>query len=134
MKKTFILGVFAYLVPTFILGYFWHLTWFHQAYEALEIYRSDIIIPLGVLSMLVHACIFALSYPKLFSTERSSWVKSAVKAFFVFGLLSWSFTTLAVSAKNLMASVPDYVLLETAFTALQFLLVAPLMAFVSRNK
>jgi hypothetical protein len=40
--------------------------------------------------------------------------------------LSWSFTTLAVSAKNLMASVPDYLLIETAFTIAQWALVAPL--------
>lgn len=134
MKKTFSFAVLAYLVPTFILGYFWHLTWFHEAYQALQIYRADVIIPLGLSSMFVQALIFAWSYPKLFSTDRAVWVKSAVKAFFVFGLLSWSFTTLAVSAKNVMTSVPDYILLETAWTAIQFLVAAPLMALAWRNK
>jgi hypothetical protein len=41
-------------------------------------------------------------------------------------MLSWSFTTLAVAAKNVMASVPDYLLIETAFTLVQWTLVAPL--------
>jgi hypothetical protein len=41
-------------------------------------------------------------------------------------MLSWSFTTLAVAAKNVMASVPDYLLIETAFTIVQWTLVAPL--------
>jgi hypothetical protein len=31
-------------------------------------------------------------------------------------MLSWSFTTLAFAAKNVMAPVPDYVLIEAAFT------------------
>ena len=44
--------------------------------------------------------------------------------------LSWSFTTLAVAAKNVMTSVPDYLAIETAFTALQWALVAPLTTLV----
>ncbi len=31
--------------------------------------------------------------------------------------LSWSFTTLAVVAKNIMSSVGDYLAIESAFTA-----------------
>jgi hypothetical protein len=46
------------------------------------------------------------------------------------GLLSWSFTTIAVAAKNVMASVPDYLLIETAFTFVQWIIVGPLTAFV----
>jgi hypothetical protein len=42
--------------------------------------------------------------------------------------LSWTFTTLAVAAKNVMASVPDYLVIETAFTAVQWIIVAPLTA------
>jgi len=34
-------------------------------------------------------------------------------------VLSWSFTTL-VAAKNVMASVPDYLVIETAFTVVQW--------------
>jgi hypothetical protein len=43
-------------------------------------------------------------------------------------LLSWSFTTLAVAAKNVMASVPDYLVIETAFTVVQWAMVGPLTA------
>lgn len=45
-------------------------------------------------------------------------------------LLSWSFTTLSVAAKNMMSSVPDYLLIETAFTVVQWLIVGPLMALL----
>ena len=43
-------------------------------------------------------------------------------------LLSWSFSTIAVAAKNLMASVPDFLLIETAFTIVQWVIVGPLTA------
>jgi hypothetical protein len=80
------LAVLAYLVPTFFLGFVWHLVLFDGYYHAL------------------------LSY-------------GAVGA-----LLSWSFTTPAVAAKNVMASVPDYLLIETAFTLVEWVIVAPLTA------
>jgi hypothetical protein len=48
-------------------------------------------------------------------------------------VLSWSFTTLAVAAKNIMGSVPLYVELETGFTLLQFAIVGPLIALAHRN-
>ena len=43
-------------------------------------------------------------------------------------MLSWSFTTLAVAAKNVMTSVPPYLLIESAFTIVQWAIVGPLMA------
>jgi hypothetical protein len=42
--------------------------------------------------------------------------------------LSWSFTTIAVAAKNVMTSVPDYLVIETAFTVVQWIMVGPLTA------
>jgi hypothetical protein len=38
-----------------------------------------------------------------------------------------------VAAKNVMTSVPDYVLIETAFTVVQWSLVAPLTVLASRQ-
>lgn len=131
--RNFWLGVAAYLVPTFPLGYFWHLVWFEGSYSALAIYRSDPIIPLGLASMAVQALIFSWAYPRLFPDRRGSPLKAGLLYGIAIGLLSWSFTTLAVAAKHPVASIADYVMLETAFTAVQFLIVGPLMAFAYRN-
>ena len=70
MKKSFWLAVFAYLLPTFPLGYAWHLVTFKDAYDRLNLFRAEVIIPFGLASMLVQAVIFAWAYPKLFSTRR----------------------------------------------------------------
>lgn len=133
MKKAFWLATLAYLVPTFPLGYFWHLTTFRAAYDRLEMYRPEVIIPFGLLSMAIQALIFAWAYPRLFSTRREDWLKSAAGFFVTFSALSWSFTTLAVGAKYRMTSVPDFVKLETTFTLLQFAVVAPLIALAYRG-
>jgi hypothetical protein len=52
-------GSLAYLLPTFPLGYLWHLTWFRAEYQALELYRSVVIIPFGLTSMIIQALIFS---------------------------------------------------------------------------
>jgi hypothetical protein len=63
--KRYGLAVLAYLVPTFALGFVWHLVLFRSYYEALAIYRRDIIIPFGFLAMLIQAAIFAWVYRRL---------------------------------------------------------------------
>ena len=113
----------AYLVPTFVLGFVWHLVAFKGSYDALAMYRQDVIIPFGLLSMGIQAVAFAWIYDVAF--RGRAW------SFALFGAaISWSFTTIAVAAKNVMTSVPDYLLLETAFTGAQWAMVGPLMALV----
>jgi hypothetical protein len=48
-------------------------------------------------------------------------------------VLSWSFTTIAVAAKNVMSSVPDYLLIETGYTVVQWLIVGPLTVLLLRR-
>jgi hypothetical protein len=129
----FTLGVFAYLVPTFALGFVWHLMLFENYYEALAIYRSDIIIPFGFLSMLIQAVIFAWLYAKAYAQRGGSFWSRALAYGAVGAVLSWSFTTLAVAAKNIMTSVPNYLLIETAFTIVQWIMVAPLTVLAFRQ-
>lgn len=133
MKKSFWLAVLAYLLPTFPLGYAWHLKTFKDAYDRLELYRAEVIIPLGLASMLIQALLFAWAYPRLFSTRREDWLRSALGFGAVFSVLAWSFTTLPVAAKYQMSSVPDFLQLETAFTLLQFAVVSPLIALAYRG-
>jgi hypothetical protein len=132
MKKSFWLSVLAYLLPTFPLGYAWHLVTFKEAYDRLDLYRAEVIIPLGLASMLVQAVIFAWMYPRLFSTRREDWLASALRFAGVFAPLAWSFTTLPVAAKYQMSSVADFMMLETGFTILQFAITAPLIALAHR--
>lgn len=127
--KRFLIGVLAYVLPTFLLGYVWHLVLFESYYAELAMYRSDIIIPLGFLSMLIQGVCFAWIYEHAFAGHRGT-VLSRGLAYGAFGaVLSWSYTTLAVAAKNVMASVPDYLVIETAFTVVQWLIVGPLTAY-----
>lgn len=131
MSKRFALTMAAYVVPTFLLGFVWHLVLFAQYYDALRIYRPDVIVPFGFGSMLLQGAIFAWAYPKL--VDRPDRVSSGMRFAAAAALLSWSFTTLAVAAKHPMTSVGGFVAIETGFTVIQFLLVGPLVALASRG-
>jgi hypothetical protein len=127
-----ILVFLAYAVPTFTLGFIWHLVLFKSYYDALAIYRGDIIIPFGLLAILTQAAIFGWLYARAIAERPGTFLGQALTYAAVGATLSWTFTTLAVAAKNVMASVPDYLLIETAFTIVQWLMVAPLTVLAFR--
>jgi hypothetical protein len=131
--RGFWLGVAAYLVPTFPIAYAWHLVSFAPIYDALGIYRPDPIIPFGLFSMLIQGVIFSLAYPRFFPDRGSLVLRPGLIYGAGLAILSWSFTTIAVAAKNVMGSVPTYIALETGFTVLQFLVVGPLIALAYRR-
>jgi hypothetical protein len=131
--RSFWLGVAAYILPSFPIAFVWHLVLFEQKYHALQMYRDDPIIPFGVISMIVQGLILSWLYPHVFPQSRGSFLRDGLLYGLGAGLLSWSFTTIAVAAKNVMSSVPDYLLLETGFTVLQFVVVGPLIALAYRK-
>ena len=132
MSRQFLFAVLAYLLPTFPLGYLWHLTVFRDRYERLELYRDGVIIPFGLASMAIQALLYAWLYPRIFDTGHDAWVSSALRFGLVFGLLAWSFSTLPVAAKYRMTSVSGFMWLESAFTFVQFAIVSPLIALAWR--
>lgn len=125
------MGALAYLVPTFAIAFVWHLQLFAASYDALNIYRADKIIPFGFLAIMIQGVILSLAYGRCFS--GASTLKGAVQFAVAAGLLSWTFTTLSVAAKYPMTSVQDFMLIETAFTVAQFIVVGPLMALAWRD-
>ena len=130
--RRFWLGFAAYLLPSFPIAFVWHLVLFEQKYHALQIYRDEPVIVLGLASMIIQGAIFSWLFPRVMRGSGSI-LKDGLVYGLGAGMLSWSFTTLAVAAKNVMVSVPDYVLLETAFTILQFVVVGPLIALAYRR-
>jgi hypothetical protein len=126
LNTRFLLGVLAYILPTFPLGYVWHLVLFQDYYAALAVYRDDLIVPFGLASMVIQGVAWAFIYSRLFAGE--SVFRGALKFAALAAPIAWSFLVLAVAAKHRMASVSGFLMVETAFTALQYLVVSPLIA------
>ena len=131
--RSFWLGAAAYLLPSFPIAYVWHLVVFAPAYHDLAMYRDDVIIPFGLVSMLVQAVAFSWIYPRVFPHQEGGVLRNGLLYGLGLAALSWSYTTLAVAAKNVMTSVPTYLMLETGFTLVQFMIVGPLIALAHRR-
>ncbi len=125
MKRR-ILAVLAYVIPTFPLGYFWHLTIFADYYKSLDVHRDDIVIPFGILSMLIQGIVWSIVYERMFAGE--SIAKGAVKFAALACPLAWSFMVLAVAAKHRMSSAGGFLLIETTFMLVHYAIVSPLIA------
>ncbi len=122
----FLLAALAYIIPTFPLGYLWHLEIFRHTYASLAVFRIDIAIPLGVASMVIQAVIWAYLYWRLF--RHQTVVVGALKFAGLAALLAWSFMVVAVAAKHHMSSVSGFVAIETPFIVVQYVVVSPLIA------
>jgi hypothetical protein len=133
MTRQFWLGVAAYLLPSFPLAFFWHTAWFKGTYDALGVYRTDMIVPFGFASMVIQAIVYSWLYPRLFPDRGRAFLGHGIKYAVGLSLIVWTYTTLAVGAKHIMTSVSDFARIETAFTFVQFLITAPLIALAWRR-
>ena len=131
MKRR-LLGILAYLITSFPLGYYWHLTIFADYYKSLEVYRENIVIPLGFASMLIQGFIWSILYEQLLTKETV--LRGAVKFAALAFPLAWSFMVLAVAAKHHMASVGGFVAIETVFLLVQYTVFSPLLALVYSHR
>lgn len=127
MKRR-VFGAAAYIIPSFPLGYLWHLVAFANYYKSLQVYRDDVVVPFGLLSMLIQGIVWSTIYERLFAGEPV--FRGAVKFAALAFPLAWSFMVLAAGAKHHLASVSGYLWIETAFVLVHYAVVSPLIATV----
>jgi hypothetical protein len=118
----FVGSVVAYTVVTFAIAYPWHLVWFKDAYDKLELFtRDEPIIAMGMLAILSQAVVFSYLYPRLYRGGHP--LKEGVQHSLVLGMLVYSAMGFATVAKFDVASIPGFLLLHTPFQILQFVAV-----------
>lgn len=132
ITNKFILTALAYIIPTMLLGYLWHYTFFKDLYDSLDIYnRAAPIIPLGFFSMIVQGCIIAYLYP-FFAKDKYS-ITTAIKFSLLMGLFLFSVSTLANGAKFHVTSMQNWLLIQVAFHLLQFLVAGVFIGLAQRK-
>ena len=131
-KAKLILSVFAYLIPTMILGMVWHFVWFHEMYESFGIYnRKDPIIPLGFGSMLLQGLIIAYLYP-YYAAEQHS-IGRSLKFSLLMGFFLFTVSTLANAAKIEVTSMASWLIVQFIFHLLLSSVVGVLIGLVYRR-
>ncbi|PNV75591.1 DUF1761 domain-containing protein [Leptospira inadai] len=125
--KNYVLAVFSYLVPTFILGVIWHFVFFNELYESFGIYnRRDPIIPLGFGSMLIQGLILAYLYPFYYKDGENS-IKRGIQFGLIAGVFLYSVSTIANAAKIQVNFMTEWFTVQAAFHIIQFVIAGSLI-------
>jgi len=127
--KKFVSATLGYVVITMILGMSWHFIFFKDLYHRLGIYnRAEPIIPLGLLSMLIQGLILSYLYP--FFQVGARPIPRGIAFSLIMGLFLFSVTTLANAAKISVSSMSTWLLVQSAFHLIQFILAGILLGLV----
>jgi len=115
----------SYFVISMGLAYPWHMVWFHETYRAMGAFtRSDPIIPLGMLTILIQGGLlsagFAGSTSARSEANRKSPCRAGLRYSLGFGAVVWSVMVPATAAKFQIEPLSRFLALGTAFQALQF--------------
>lgn len=121
-------GTFAYVIPTFILAYVWHLKLFRKRYEIWDYAGGEPSPPLGLASMVVQGIVISSLYQ--WAPINHSSLKSAFLFIGTFAIFHWSIHVIAAMAKNPKLRNVTYFLMETFYLFLQFGIYAILMSSV----
>lgn len=132
MKK-FVLATLGYTVTTMLIAVPWHFVWFKELYHSFGIYtRSEPIVALGFLTMLIQGAIIAHVYPRYY--QGGSHYKAAIKFSLLIGLFLYSISTLANAAKIEVEPMSSWLVVQAFFHLLQFTLSGLVLGFVFSKK
>ena len=131
MKK-FLTTTVGYSVVSMAIGMSWHFVFFKDLYHQLGIYnRAEPIIPLGLLSMIVQGLIMSYLYPFFRPGVRP--IVRGITFSLLMGLFLFSVSTLANAAKIEVSSMCTWLLLQSGFHGIQFVLMGMVFGLVYRR-
>lgn len=111
-------GTLTYIVPTFIIAYFWHLKWFKKHYEIWDYAGGNPSPPLGLASMLVQGVILSGLYA--WAPINHSSLIAGASFIGSLAIFHWSIHVIAAMAKNPRMRNLKYLMIETLFLSIQF--------------
>lgn len=119
MLKKRILATISYVVLSFVIAYPWHLVWFHDLYTKMGAFtRSEPIVSLGVLSMVIQGAVIAYFYPFWYRGGNPVW--AGIRYSLIIGLLIYTVMSFATVAKFEIFPVTTFLAYHTVFQFLQF--------------
>lgn len=132
MKKP-ILATLAYATTTMLIAVPWHFVLFKDLYHSFGIYnRAEPIVPLGFLTMFIQGAIMAYIYPRFY--KGGSHYKQAIQFSLLMGVFLYSVSTLANAAKIEVSPMSTWILIQSVFHLIQFLVGGVAFGFIYSRK
>lgn len=119
--KKFIWAAATYAVLTFVIAATWHLVLFKGVYDQLGIFtRKEPLIPLGIASILMQAGVLSYLYPRFY--RGGGPLREGLSFGLLTGVLMASIAVFAEAGKQQVNSVATWLVFESAYYLLQFML------------
>lgn len=119
----------GYVAVTFVLAVLWHLVLFKGTYDALGyIARKEPIFALGLLSMVAQGVVLAWLFPHF--ARGGNPFREGLRFSLAMGVFLWSCHVIAAAAKQPISPISTFVLIETVYLLIQFVLAGLLIGLV----
>jgi hypothetical protein len=131
--KRQIVAFASYIAVTFAWAIIWNLVFFKETYSALAVsaYRSEPIIPLGFVAIVIQAITITYLFGKFFPLAPT--LKTALMLTVGFGVFLITYAALVVPAKFAVSPTFEYVALELVFEIIHFVLIGLMFFSIFRN-
>jgi len=123
-----LLGTLAYTLSTFTLAVVWHIVLFEDKYLTFGYFEGDPSFLLGLTSIVIQGAILSFLFPHV------KFVGSAIKRGLLFsgviGVFFWTSHVLAFVAKQQVAGLAIFMMMESFYLALQFCMYGLLIGII----
>jgi len=127
----FILSVAAYLVLSMVMVSLWHFAFFKDHYESISIVRSEPLMQLGLVTMILQGCVLAFLYPVYSLHAKGSSVGKGLTFGLLMGIFLGTYLSLAEAGKYMVPSVWEWIAVEGSLSMIQFALVGVALGFIN---
>ncbi|GJM03353.1 MAG: hypothetical protein DHS20C08_18540 [Rhodomicrobium sp.] len=123
----------GYFVITMAWAYPWHIMWFHDLYVSWgAMTRTEPIIPLGVLAIVIQGAVIGYLYP-YFNKNEGNPIFRGIKFNLIVGLMTYTAMGFATAAKFNIAPIGLFLIYHTVFQFIQFTLTGAALGFIYRK-
>lgn len=126
-----LLAAAGYVVIVFPLALGWHLGLFEEQYQSFGYFEGEPNVLAGLAAIVIQGLVLAVVYP-LFRSGRAGFARAFQYAGLM-GLFFWTSHVLALIAKQNVPNAGGFMVMETAFLAVQFGLFALVLGWIYRG-
>ncbi len=131
--KKLVFATLSFVFLSLPIAATWHMVLFDEQYAAFGAFtRTEPIMPLGILSMVMQGAVIAYLYP--FYNRGENPIKQGIKFSLLMGVMIYTMMGFTAAAKTMIEPVPEFLMYVTGFCLLQFTITGTALGLIYGRK
>lgn len=131
--KKLVFATLSFVFLSLPIAATWHMILFDEQYAAFGAFtRTEPIMPLGILSMVMQGAVIAYLYP--FYNRGGNPVKQGIKFSLLMGVMIYTMMGFTAAAKTMIEPIPEFLMYVTGFCLLQFTITGAALGLIYGRK